>query len=65
MAHTQSRKPAINIHARYVLLDQRLFPLPEREFRAFEEALAAPIGDVAALRKLLAEKAPWEEERAS
>lgn len=47
--------------AENVLLDQRLFPLPDKEFRAFEKALAAPVGDVAALRKLLAEKAPWEE----
>jgi uncharacterized protein (DUF1778 family) len=61
MTHPQTPKAAIDIHARHGLLDQRLFPLPDEEFLAFEKALAAPVGDVAALRKLLAEKTPWEE----
>lgn len=48
------------IAAENVLLDQRLFSLEEKEFVAFEKALKAPVGDVSSLRKLLAEKAPWE-----
>ena len=46
--------------AENVLLDQRLFSLEEKAFAAFEKALKAPVGDVSSLRKLLAEKAPWE-----
>jgi len=43
-----------------VLLDQRLFSLDVKAFAAFEKTLKTPVGDVVALRKLLAEKAPWE-----
>ena len=58
MVQDQTRETSIR--ARHIELDQRLSLLEEKTFAAFEKALKAPIGDVSALRKLLAEKAPWE-----
>ncbi|RJX28604.1 MAG: DUF1778 domain-containing protein [Desulfurivibrio sp.] len=46
--------------AENVLLDRRLFHLKDEEYEAFETALKAPVGDNPALRKLLAQKPPWE-----
>ena len=46
--------------AENVLLDQRLFQLTQKDFDAFEAALAAPIPDNAKLKALLQEPAPWE-----
>lgn len=46
--------------AQNVLLDQRLFQLDEDDFAAFEQALAAPISENAALKALLKEPSPWE-----
>ncbi|MES9897800.1 MAG: DUF1778 domain-containing protein [Sedimenticola sp.] len=46
--------------AENILLDQRLFTLDDDAFKAFEEALAAPVKDNPALRSLLTTKAPWE-----
>ncbi|MFT6552124.1 MAG: hypothetical protein ACJA1I_002172 [Zhongshania marina] len=46
--------------AQNVLLDQRLFQLDEDDFAAFEQALAAPIPENAALKALLKEPSPWE-----
>lgn len=43
-----------------VLLDQRVFALDAGAGEAFFEALAHPPAPVAALRKLMATKAPWE-----
>jgi len=46
--------------AENVLLDQRLFLLDPVNFDAFNQALDAPVKDNPALRKLMAQKAPWE-----
>lgn len=46
--------------AENVLLDQRLFKLDQANFDAFVQALEAPVKDNPALRKLMAQKAPWE-----
>ncbi|MEJ2425409.1 MAG: DUF1778 domain-containing protein [Candidatus Thiodiazotropha sp.] len=46
--------------AENVLLDQRLFQLSDRDFKAFEAALEAPIPENAKLKALLNEEFPWE-----
>jgi uncharacterized protein (DUF1778 family) len=46
--------------AENVLLDRRLFLLKDKDYEAFESALKAPVVDKPSLRKLLAQKAPWE-----
>ncbi len=46
--------------AENVLLDQRLFMLDPADFDAFSQSLEAPVKDNPALRKLMAQKAPWE-----
>ncbi|MDH5377424.1 MAG: DUF1778 domain-containing protein [Gammaproteobacteria bacterium] len=46
--------------AENVLLDQRLFQLDQANFKAFNQALDAPVKDNPALRKLMNKKAPWE-----
>jgi uncharacterized protein (DUF1778 family) len=43
-----------------VLLDQRLFMLDDEKYQAFLEILEAPPRKNAELKKLLAEKAPWD-----
>ena len=47
-------------HAVDVLLDRRVFSLDADAGDAFAEALSAPVAPNAALRRLLATKAPWE-----
>jgi len=42
------------------LLDQRFFHLDAAEYAAFQRALDAPPRNLPELRKLLAERAPWE-----
>jgi uncharacterized protein (DUF1778 family) len=42
------------------LLDRRVFVLDAAQYDAFERALDAPPQPSAALRRLLAEPAPWE-----
>ncbi|MBI3605170.1 MAG: DUF1778 domain-containing protein [Nitrospirae bacterium] len=46
--------------AENVLLDRRYFTLSEEQFKAFTALLDSPPKTNAKLRKLLAEKAPWE-----
>ena len=46
--------------AENVLLDRRLFHLKDEEYEAFESALKTPVSENPALRKLLAQKSPWE-----
>lgn len=46
--------------AENVLLDQRLFQLDAKTYRAFEKALNAPVKDNPELRRLLTAPAPWE-----
>ncbi len=47
-------------HAIDVLLDQRLFVLSAEQHEAFKGILQNPPAPAAALKKLLASKAPWE-----
>jgi len=47
-------------HAIDVLLDQRLFSLPEDRYSAFVDVLDNPPPPVEKLRDLFSEKAPWE-----
>ncbi len=42
-----------------VLLDQRLFQLEPKAFKAFVDALDAPVENNPALRRLMKSKAPW------
>lgn len=46
--------------AENILLDQRLFALDDEAYAAFEAALATPVKDNPALRRLLTTPAPWE-----
>jgi uncharacterized protein (DUF1778 family) len=46
--------------AQDVLLDQRLFMLDDEKYQAFLEILEAPPRKNTELKKLLAEKAPWD-----
>ena len=46
-------------HATDVLLDRRLFVLSEDQYRAFMNVLDNPPPPNAALKKLMASKAPW------
>ena len=46
--------------AEEALLDRRVFHLDAAQYEAFERALDAPPRPSAALRKLLAQPAPWE-----
>ena len=47
-------------HAIDVLLDQRLFSLPDNQYEAFLEVLDGPPPPLQKLRDLFNEKAPWE-----
>lgn len=47
--------------AEQVLLYQRYFQLDEKAFKAFEDALTAPLPENSKLKSLLAEKSPWDE----
>ena len=46
--------------AENILLDQQLFLSDKASFDAFQALLDAPVADNDALRKLLNQKAPWE-----
>lgn len=46
--------------AEQVLLDQTLFQVTPKQFAAFMTALNEPLSSNAALKRLLAEPAPWE-----
>lgn len=46
--------------AERVLLDQRLFYLNDEEFKAFKASLDEPMPENQKLKKLVAERAPWE-----
>lgn len=47
-------------HAVDVLLDQRLFVLDDDEYGTFERVLSEPAAPTPALKKLFAQKSPWE-----
>ena len=46
--------------AENTLLDQRLFFLTQKEFKAFEAALNEPVTENKAIVELLKSKSPWE-----
>ncbi len=46
--------------AENVLLDQRLFLVDDKTYKALAALIDAPVKDNPALRKLLHDKAPWE-----
>jgi uncharacterized protein (DUF1778 family) len=48
-------------HAIDVLLDRRLFSLPDSQYEAFLAVLDSPPPPVQKLRDLFNEKAPWEQ----
>lgn len=47
--------------AENVLLDRRLFLVDEKTYQTIDALLDAPVKDNPALRKLLNNKAPWEQ----
>jgi uncharacterized protein (DUF1778 family) len=46
--------------AQQVLLDQTLFTVTPKQYKAFIALMDAPLGKNAALQRLLAKRAPWE-----
>ena len=46
--------------AENVLLDQRLFLVDDKTYKALATLIDAPVKDNPSLRKLLHDKAPWE-----
>ena len=46
--------------AEQVLLDQTLFALNAKQYKAFVALMDAPLSENAALKRLLAERARWE-----
>lgn len=50
---------AANNEAQKVLLDQVLFSVNEENFKAFEAALEAPLGENPAIKQLLSSVSPW------
>ncbi|GAA0328021.1 DUF1778 domain-containing protein [Sphingomonas oligophenolica] len=59
-SRTEFMVESARLHAVDVLLDQRVFTLDPEQSRALAEALAKPPRPNAALRALMASKAPWE-----
>ncbi|MDA3788208.1 MAG: DUF1778 domain-containing protein [Desulfobacula sp.] len=47
--------------AEHVLCDRRYFVLDEETFNAFEAALDVPLTENKVVKRLLADKAPWED----
>ena len=47
--------------AENVLLDQRLFLVDDKAYQAFKMLIDAPVEDRPDLRRLLNDKAPWEQ----
>lgn len=46
--------------AQQVLLDQTLFNVTSKQYKAFVALMDAPLGKNAALRRLLSKRSPWE-----
>lgn len=46
--------------AEQVLLDQTMFTVTPKQFRAFEALMNKPLAQNAALKRLLAKPAPWD-----
>ena len=46
--------------AEQVLLDQTLFTVTAKQYKAFVALMDAPLADNSGLRRLLAKRAPWD-----
>ena len=46
--------------AQQVLLDQTLFTVSAKQYKAFEALMNAPLADSMALKQLLESRSPWE-----
>lgn len=46
--------------AQQVLLDQTLFTVTPKQYKAFVDLMDAPLGKNVALQRLLAKRPPWE-----
>ena len=46
--------------AQQVILEQTLFSVTPTQYKAFVALMDAPLGDNAALQRLLAKRSPWE-----
>lgn len=46
--------------AQQVLLDQTMFSVTAKQYKAFLAVMEAPLADSAALQRLLARRSPWE-----
>ena len=46
--------------AQQVLLDQTLFTVSAKQYKAFEALMNAPLADNMALKQLLESRSPWE-----
>ena len=46
--------------AEQVLLDQTLFTVTAKQYKAFEALMNAPLAKNAGLKRLLAKRAPWD-----
>lgn len=47
--------------AQQVLLDQTMFSVTPKQYKAFLALMEAPLADNAALQRLLAKRSPWEQ----
>lgn len=47
--------------AQQVLLDQTMFSVTPKQYKAFLALMEAPLADNAALQRLLAKHSPWEQ----
>ena len=47
--------------AEQVLLDQTLFAVSAKQYKAFVALMDAPLAENAGLKRLLAKRAPWDE----
>ena len=43
-----------------MLLDQTLFTVNAKQYKAFETLMSAPLSQNAGLKRLLAKRAPWD-----
>jgi uncharacterized protein (DUF1778 family) len=46
--------------AEQVLLDQTLFTVSAKQYKAFEALMSAPLADNASVKRLLSKRAPWD-----
>lgn len=59
-SRTEFMLEAAREKAEQVLLDQTLFAVSAKEYKAFLALMDAPLANNAAVKRLLAKRAPWE-----